>query len=180
MGGKQRGKATVAHEICTYYKFENFSRYSPSEPYLISSLPICCSVSITSPESVHSAPVFYAFRPICCLHFGPVSEEKQRFLPFLRKWRRFEGTKNAKSAPNIGALFWGHFYCKIVSQHPSPNVKTLCNFEPRIWPEIITSREAESTCFKGSRTSCDVITLGIFVPNFGRKRSHHVMDASCR
>ena len=50
------------------------------------------------------------------------------------------------------------------SQHPSPNVKTFCNFEPQIWPEIITSRDAESTCFKGSRTSCDVIIFGIFWP----------------
>ena len=66
------------------------------------------------------------------------------------------------------------------SQHPSPNVKTLCNFEPQIWPEIITSRDAKSACFKGSRTSCDVIDFGFFWQNFGRKRSHHVMDASCR
>ena len=58
------------------------------------------------------------------------------------------------------------------SQHPSPNVKTLCNFEPQIWPEIITSRDAESTCFKGSRTSCDVIIFAFFGPNFGRKKSH--------
>ena len=27
------------------------------------------------------------------------------------------------------------------SQHPSPNVKTLCNFELQIWPEMITSRD---------------------------------------
>ena len=33
------------------------------------------------------------------------------------------------------------------SQHPSPNVKSLRNFEPQIWPEIIASRDAESTCF---------------------------------
>ena len=46
-------------------------------------------------------------------------------------------------------------------------------------PEIITSRDVESTCFKDSRTSCDVTILGVFLPNFGRKRSHHVMDASC-
>ena len=65
------------------------------------------------------------------------------------------------------------------SQHPSPNVKTLCNFEAQISPEIITSRDAESTCFEGSRTSCDVISSGICWPNFGRKRSHHMMDASC-
>ena len=48
------------------------------------------------------------------------------------------------------------------SQHPSPNVKTLCNFQPWIWTKIMTWRDAESTCFKGSRTSCDVIILGIF------------------
>ena len=66
------------------------------------------------------------------------------------------------------------------SQHPSPNVKTRCDFEPNFWPEIITSRDAESSCFKGSRTSCEVISLGIFWPNFGRKRPHHLMDASCR
>ena len=66
------------------------------------------------------------------------------------------------------------------SQHPSPNVKSFCNFEPQIWPEIITSRDAESTCFKGSRTSCDVIKFGLFWPNFGQKSSHHVMDASRR
>ena len=46
------------------------------------------------------------------------------------------------------------------SQHPLPNVKTLWHFEPQIWPELITSHNAESTCFKGSRTSCDVIHFG--------------------
>ena len=47
-----------------------------------------------------------------------------------------------------------------VAGQPSrkPNVKTLGSFEPQIWPEIITSR-AESACFKGSRTSCDVIVF---------------------
>ena len=31
------------------------------------------------------------------------------------------------------------------SQHPSPTVrKTLCTFDPRMWPEIMTSRDAES------------------------------------
>ena len=64
------------------------------------------------------------------------------------------------------------------SQNPSPNAKTLCNFEPQIWPEIITSRDTESTCSEGSRTSCDVIIVGVFGANLGRKRSHHVMDAS--
>ena len=66
------------------------------------------------------------------------------------------------------------------SQYPSPNVKTFRNFEPQNWPEIVTSRDAESTCFKRSRTSCDVTILGIFGPNFGQKRLHHVMDASCQ
>ena len=66
------------------------------------------------------------------------------------------------------------------SQHPSPNVNTLSNFEPNFWPEIFTSRDAESTRFKGSRTSCEVIALGFSGPNVGRKSSHHVMDASCQ
>ena len=48
--------------------------------------------------------------------------------------------------------------------------KTLCNFEPHIWPESITSRDAESVCFKGSRTSCTVIIFGFFWASFGRKR----------
>ena len=34
------------------------------------------------------------------------------------------------------------------SQHPLPNVKTLCSFKTRIWLEIITSRDAESAYFK--------------------------------
>ena len=54
------------------------------------------------------------------------------------------------------------------SQRPSPNVKTLCNFEPQIWPEMITSRDVKSACFKGSSTSCDVRILVFFLSNFGR------------
>ena len=49
------------------------------------------------------------------------------------------------------------------SQHPSPNVKTFGKFEPQIWLEIITSRDAKSACFKGSRTSCREISFGIFL-----------------
>ena len=60
-----------------------------------------------------------------------------------------------------------------------PMWKLFCNFETQIWLEIITSRDAKSACFKGSRTSCREIIFGIFWPNFGQKRSHHVMDASC-
>ena len=38
-------------------------------------------------------------------------------------------------------------YTKMGSQHPSPDVKTFCKFEPQIWLEIITSRDAKSACF---------------------------------
>ena len=58
------------------------------------------------------------------------------------------------------------------SQHPSPDVKTICSFELQIWPEIITSGDIESACLKGSRTSswsCDVIIFGGFGATFGRK-----------
>ena len=82
-------------------------------------------------------------------------------------------TSTGKTFGESSGIFMG-------SQHPSPNVKTFCNFEPQIWLEIITSRDAKSACFKGSRTSCREIIFGIFWPNFGHKRSHHVMDASCR
>ena len=69
---------------------------------------------------------------------------------------------------------------KMGSQHPSPNVKHFCKFEPQIWLEICTSRDAKSACLKGSRTSCREIIFGIYWPNFGSKRSHHVMDVFCR
>ena len=52
------------------------------------------------------------------------------------------------------------------SQHQSPNVKTFCNFEPQIWPEMITSHNAKRACFKGSRTSCDVINCWLFWAKF--------------
>ena len=65
------------------------------------------------------------------------------------------------------------------NHHPSPNVKNLCTFEPQIWLEIITSRDAQSACFKGSQTSCTELISGVFWPRFGRKKSHHVMDAAC-
>ena len=57
--------------------------------------------------------------------------------------------------------------------------KTLCNFEPQIWLEMIASRGARSACFKGSRTFCNVVISGVSLGLFGRKRSHHVMDVSC-
>ena len=55
------------------------------------------------------------------------------------------------------------------SQHPSPNVKPLCNLETQIWLEIITSRDAKSACFKGSRTACREIIFGMFGANFAVK-----------
>ena len=39
------------------------------------------------------------------------------------------------------------------NQHPSPNAKTLCHFEPKFWLEIITSRDAKMACFEGCKTS---------------------------
>ena len=61
--------------------------------------------------------------------------------------------------------------CGLGSQHPSDshNVKNFPRFEPQIWPEIITSRDAESTCFEGSRTSCDVIIFALFGQLFAGK-----------
>ena len=74
---------------------------------------------------------------------------------------------------------WKNLLASMGNQHLSPNVKSLCTFEPQIWLEIITSREAKSTCFKGSQTSCTEIISGVFWPKFGRKRPHHVMNAAC-
>ena len=45
----------------------------------------------------------------CCLHFGPVSKEKQHFLPFLGNEEGWRGTKRAKITPNFGTLFFGPF-----------------------------------------------------------------------
>ena len=45
-----------------------------------------------------------ASRPICCLHFGPVSKEQQRFFCALsgKTTRRFEGNKKCKNCTK----FW--------------------------------------------------------------------------
>ena len=45
------------------------------------------------------------------------------------------------------------------SQHSKPHLKTLCNFEQQTW--LDTSRDAQSTCFEGSRSSCDMIVSGV-------------------
>ena len=57
------------------------------------------------------------------------------------------------------------------SQHPSPNVKNLCNFETQIWLEIITSRDAKSACFKGFQTSCTEIVPGVFCAKIWPKKT---------
>ena len=58
------------------------------------------------------------------------------------------------------------------SQHPSPNVKNILRFGPQIWPEIITSRDAESACFKGSRTSRDVVSFFAFFGQISAGKDH--------
>ena len=40
--------------------------------------------------------------------------------------------------PSSGSSFRGR---AMGSQHPSPNVKTICNFEPQIWLAMLTSRD---------------------------------------
>ena len=62
----------------------------------------------------------------------------------------------------------------------SYQTRALSNFEPQSWPETITTRDAKSARLKGPRTSYREIISGISWPNHGLKRSHHVMDASCR
>ena len=66
------------------------------------------------------------------------------------------------------------------SQHPSPNVKNFLRFEAQIRLESITSRDAKSTCFKGSRTSCDVIILGRTPKGAysSRGRSRHLLETA--
>ena len=54
---------------------------------------------------------------------------------------------------HISATFsrpeWGRTEKSLTgSQHPSPNVKNFPRFEPQIWPDIITTLDAESTCLK--------------------------------
>ena len=110
----------------------------------------------------------------------------------IEKWRGFlvnffcspSPTKRSTTNPRniwekFGAKFGAKFGTKIRKIRKTFVVKNLCTFEPQIWLEIITSRDAKSTCFKGSQTSCTEMLSGVFWPKFGRKRSHHVMDAAC-
>ena len=43
--------------------------------------------------------------------------------------------------------------------------ETLCNFEPQVWPEIITSRDVKKR-FLRLKTSCDVMLSGVFLAMF--------------
>ena len=64
------------------------------------------------------------------------------------------------------------------SQHPSPHVKALCNFEPQIWLEIILSRDWGVA--KGSSSSRVAKFQGDraadWNPSEGRSRSYRVRD----
>ena len=107
--------------------------------------------------------ILYPDPPTPCLFGEKTSKEKELPVPLASR------KPLKKSEKSLSAF-----------QHPSPNVKIFWNFETQIWLEIITSRDAKSACFKGPQTSCTEIISCAFWPKFGRKRSRHVMDASCR
>ena len=73
------------------------------------------------------------------------------FLFPKREWAQ----KTHKWAASIRHLMW----------------KPSATSNRQIWPEMITSRDAKSTCFEAfsSRMSCDVIIWGIFGAGFGSK-----------
>ena len=58
------------------------------------------------------------------------------------------------------------------------NVKNPLRIRAVNWLEILTSRDAKSTCFKAPGRHVQKSFLYIFWPKFGRKIPHHVMDAS--
>ena len=71
---------------------------------------------------------------------------------------------------------------EVGSQNPSPDVKTLCILEPQVWPELITSRDVESTCYKGSRTAIASASYRIEKPRIpenrrkiGKKRGNSII-----
>ena len=72
--------------------------------------------------------------------------QKAPLLPNPPRWAKNTGTQGVRVSEVRCGTSSNRFHC-MGSQHPSPNVKTLCNFEPQIWREMITSRDAESTCF---------------------------------
>ena len=50
------------------------------------------------------------------------------------------------------------------------NVKNLWDFKTQIWLEIITSRDAQSACFKGSQTSCTEVISCLFFSQIWPKK----------
>ena len=112
---------------------------------------------------------------------NPEKEKRNNYEIPLKAPTPGNATEKLQELPEntvFGGQVFGDFTLFSGSQHPSPNVKTLCNFETQIWLEIITSRDVKTARFKGSRTSCRETICAIFGANFGQKRSHHVMDAT--
>ena len=99
--------------------------------------------------------IYIAFRSICCLHVGPVSKEKQHFLPFLGKWRRFEGN-------NFCTNFWYTF-----------------------WEAIFTIKLGKSEIFRqhvGSRSvECHIYAVCIYIYICCRVKawSQNLVQVSC-
>ena len=63
---------------------------------------------------------------------------------------------------------------KLGSQRPSPNVKTLCNFELQIWTELSIHVMPKMFVLKvhGRHVMC-------FLGQTWPEKSHHVMDVFC-
>ena len=148
-----------------------------------------------SPNSSRMLPVPHAF--MGSQHPSPNVKTLRNFEPnfwfkglfmarFPKRWFEFSG--GTKFRYPLFTSMLPSFYLFFTSFKTQFNLCFFTNLEPRLgnhglqtlcWPEMIIPRDAESTCFKGSRASCEVMIFwGIFWPNFGQKRSHHVMDAS--
>ena len=95
---------------------------------------------------------------VLCAQRG-VHKRREKERSWLKWWDR--GARG-RDVPH-GQLFMG-------SQHPSPNVKNLLRIRAANWLEIITSRDAKSTCFQGSQTSCPEIISGVFFAKIWPKR----------
>ena len=85
-----------------------------------------------------------------------------------------------KTLPNyIAKRFWKGNFCWVMgSQHPSPNVKTLCHFKPNFGLKLSHHVMPKMLVLKAQRRHvCNHFI--VFSTCFGRKISHHAMDASC-
>ena len=94
---------------------------------------------------------------------------------------RISGTGKGKPAGNLGSTLPGpfpHLLCRVFFEIDSssllefsePNVKNPLRVQAAIWLKMITSRDAKSPCFNGSRTSRDVIISGVFWAIFWPKK----------